>query len=103
MSDGPDAWAAEIRDYLVGRPAKGAHAGHVRRSRLHGPVTDAIRRWWVLEGKRYPALGGSLAAQFCHVRVMVERLKSSFNPRLRLSERPDGEVDWALTLSRGGG
>jgi hypothetical protein len=100
---GPHAWADEVRAYLVGRLSKSARAHHVRHARSDGHMTDAIRRWWVLEGKRYPALGGALAEHFCRVRAMVEQLASSFNPRQRLSERPDGEVDWPLTLLRRGG
>ncbi|BCS31408.1 hypothetical protein TBR22_A06090 [Luteitalea sp. TBR-22] len=100
---GPLAWADEIRAYLLGRPSKSAGVHAVRQARLEGAMTDAIRRWWVLEGKHYAALGGPLAPHFGRVRRLVEQLEATFNPRRRLSERPDGEVDWPMTLLRRGG
>jgi hypothetical protein len=99
----PHVWADEIRAYLLGRLSKGSTAHKVRSVATDGPTASAIRRWWVLEGKHYPALGGPLVRHFCRVRAMAEQLASSFNPRQRLSERPEGEVDWPLTLLRRGG
>jgi hypothetical protein len=100
---GPLAWADEIRAYLLGRPSKSAVVHAVRQARLEGGMTDAIRRWWVLEGKHYAALGGALAPNFRRVRRMVEQLDATFNPRRRLAERPDGDIDWPMTLLRRGG
>src|SRR5262245_33490545 len=96
-----DVWAAEIRDYLLGRVGADAPAGALR-----APVTYEFRnrpigRWWIFEGKQYGLLGGALAANFTEVLSMSRRLDSTFNPRLRPSDRPDGEVDWGHTLSRG--
>ena len=96
-----EAWAREIRDFLLGRLSKqqtserlpGLHAVELE----HLPV----RRWWTFEGKRYGPLGGTLAQNWDWVVKSAWRLREMFNPRLRLSNRPDGVVDWGQTLARG--
>jgi hypothetical protein len=60
-----------------------------------------VRRWWTFEGKRYATLRGSLAGHWIDVLHLVRVLERTFNPRLRLSDRPDGVVDWGQTLARG--
>jgi hypothetical protein len=64
---------------------------------IHIPV----RRWWILEGKRYSTFDGPLAENWGWVIQSIWRLGETFNPRLRLSDRPDGVVDWGYTLARG--
>jgi hypothetical protein len=95
------AWAEEIRDFLIGRLGKRARTIPLRNPRVHEIEVPPIRRWWIFEGKRYGLLGGPLATNFSGVLAAARRLNATFNPRLRLSDRLDGEVDWGHTLSRG--
>lgn len=97
----PDVWAAEIRDFLLGRIAAGVQGASLRTPLTHELKVPPIRRWWIFEGKYYGVLEGTLAARFAEVLAMARRLEFMFNPRLRLSDRPDGEVDWGQTLARG--
>lgn len=94
-------WAREIRDYLLGRLSSKAtivDLGFRDTTKLTHPP---IRRWWTFNGKRYSSLGGSLASNWSTVIARAKRLEQTFNPRLRLSDRPEGTVDWARTLARG--
>jgi hypothetical protein len=60
-----------------------------------------IRRWWVLEGKPYRTLDGPLAENWGQAVDIASRLLRTYNPRIRVSDRPDGLVDWGQTLARG--
>lgn len=102
MSGDPsEGWTHEIRDYLLGRLAAGQQsvplAGRQTQWLRHAP----IRRWWIFEGKRYASVNGTLASRWVDVIRAARLLERTFNPRLRLSERPDGPVDWGHTLARG--
>ena len=94
------SWSREIRDYLLGRLAAAPRAETMPRAHELPPHVP-IRRWWTFEGKRYGAIDGTLAASWPDVIRMAAALDRTFNPRLRLSERTDGIVDWGQTLSRG--
>lgn len=96
-----DVWAAEIRDYLLGRLSANALNVALSAPTTHEFTSRPITRWWIFEGKRYGLLGGTLAAHFSDILSMSRRLDATFNPRLRPSDRPDGEVDWGQTLARG--
>jgi hypothetical protein len=89
-----DAWASEIRDYLLGRlSARNRHEllSHVQQTTLEHPP---IRRWWIFEGKQYAHLGGSLAASFDVALRMAQRPCAHSTPYTH--QRPaDGVVDWA--------
>ena len=100
-SDAAEAWSPEIRDFLIGRLAKGARS--VRLAGSHEQVLrhPPVRRWWVFEGRQYPSIGGTLASRWVEAICAVRRLRRTFNPRLRISERPEGTVDWGRTLARG--
>jgi hypothetical protein len=96
-----DAWKREIVDYLLGRWSVAAVVVPLRavqQSKLDHPP---IRRWWTFEGKQYTMLGGPLAAHWATVIRAARRLDETFNPRLRVSDRTDGVVDWGHTLARG--
>lgn len=96
-----NAWAKEIGDYLLGRMANNPRSVDLEnwyKTKLEQPP---ILRWWIFEGKPYPALDGSLAGNLKQVVQQATQLRTTFNPRLRLSDRPDGVVDWSQTLARG--
>ena len=96
-----DAWSREIRDYLLGRLSAAAVVvllRAVQQTKLDHPP---IRRWWTFEGKQYRMLGGPLTANWTTVIRAARRLDETFNPRLRVSDRADGVVDWGHTLARG--
>lgn len=99
--DSAEGWSREICDYLLGRLAASRQPVPLveRQSQQlhHAPV----RRWWIFEGKRYASIGGTLASRWLEVIRAARLLERTFNPRLRLSERPDGPVDWGQTLARG--
>jgi hypothetical protein len=97
-----DTWAQEIRDYLLGRLSAKLRTAPLRKSQetdLANP--PPVRRWWIFDGKRYPMFDGPLGQNWGWVVQSVWRLGETFNPRLRLSDRPDGVVDWGHTLARG--
>ncbi len=94
-------WRGEISDYLLGRLSKARESVRLPRSQSQQLLHPPILRWWIFEGKRYSSIGGVLAANWVEVSRAVRQLERAFNPRLRISERPDGDVDWGRTLSRG--
>jgi hypothetical protein len=101
VSEQADRWAAEIRDYLLGRLSKTMVIGTIPPLPPDELTHPPIRRWWIFEGKRYPSLGGSIASNWISIVRQAQRLEQTFNPRLRLSDRAEGTVDWARTLARG--
>jgi hypothetical protein len=105
MSDSRDeiaeGWADEIRQYLLGRLSTTVVVGPLpqpeRESLRHAP----IRQWWTLEGKQYATLGGPFAPNVSKAVRLARQLDSTFNPRIRRSERPEGDVDWPSTFAQG--
>src|ERR1035438_10469492 len=96
-----DAWAQEIRDYLLGRLSSNLRTELLKTSQRTELTNPPIRRWWIFDGKRYAMLDGPLGQNWGWVVQNARRLRETFNPRLRLSDRPDGVVDWGHTLARG--
>ena len=96
-----DTWAQEIRDYLLGRLSANLRTESLRKSQETDLANAPIRRWWIFDGKRYAMFDGPLGQNWGWVVHSVWRLGETFNPRLRLSDRPDGIVDWGHTLARG--
>jgi hypothetical protein len=101
VSEQVDSWVAEIRDYLLGRLSAKARIQDIPPAPAATLTHPPIRRWWTFEGKRYSSLGGTLASSWDTVLARAQRLEQTFNPRLRLTDRADGTVDWARTLARG--
>ena len=99
--DAAEAWPREIRDYLLGRLATSQQSVPLAAPQTQLLAHAPIRRWWIFEGKRYPSIQGTLASRWVEVRRAARRLEQTFNPRLRLSERPDGTIDWGHTFARG--
>ena len=96
-----DDWALEIRDYLLGRLSAAARIEPLAAVQTGELTHPPIRRWWTFEGKHYTTLGGPLAHNWDAAVRVARRLDETFNPTLRLSDRPDGVVDWGQTLARG--
>jgi hypothetical protein len=96
-----DFWKQEIRDYLLGRLQKGSESLILSHSSSVHISHTPIRRWWMFEGKRYSSLGGPLAGHWREAIRSLLLLRHTFNPTRRISDRPDGLVDWPQTLSRG--
>ena len=96
-----DSWAREIRDYLLGRLSANLRTEPLRESQNTDMANPPVRRWWIFDGKRYVMFDGPLGQNWGRVVQSVWRLGETFNPRLRLSDRPDGVVDWGQTLARG--
>ena len=101
IGDSSEAWQREIRDYLLGRLSLNQDSVPLGAIHRHELVHAPIRRWWTFEGKRYPSIDGTLSASWSEAIRAAMRLQRTFNPRLRISERPDGTVDWGYTLARG--
>jgi len=94
-------WAQEIRDYLLGRLSAERRVESLRQPQQAEVVDPPVRRWWIFEGKQYAVLDGPLAQKLDCVLRKASGLLRTFNPRVRLSDRPDGVVDWGYTLARG--
>lgn len=101
ISESVDLWVDEIRRYLLGRLSVSARVEDLERSQSVELAHPPIRRWWTLEGKHYSSLGGPLGRNWARVIARAQRLEQTFNPRLRLEDRPNGVVDWARTIVRG--
>jgi hypothetical protein len=95
------SWAQEIRDYLLGRLSLNSRTEQLKVAQSADLANIPVRRWWIFEGKRYRMLDGPLAQNWDNVKQNARRLRETFNPRLRLNDRPDGVVDWGQTLARG--
>lgn len=87
------AYAAEIRAWLIGRFEKNRTAGEIKRAPAELP-TPRVLWWWILEGKRYDWLDGSLLDRWPEVLRHAHRLLLTHNPTWRLVESPEGETDW---------
>lgn len=94
-------WADEIRAYLLGRLGKDRQRIPLHAASSAELVHAPIRRWWTLEGKHYPSIGGPLAQRWPTALRALQALLATHNPRLRISDRPEGVVDWPRTLLRG--
>ena len=82
MSDQPraDAYAKEIRSWLLARLAKLRNVGAVERV---GPTSLPQRAlyWWIFEGRRYPWLESSLATAWNLIDQHARRLLTTYNPK----------------------
>ncbi len=96
------AWQRELRDWLLGRLSKQKSAGGIEPQTEH-LTHRPIALWWMLEGKRYPYLGGVLAESWASVGAQIRALLATYNAEWQESERPLGEVDWARTMARTAG
>jgi hypothetical protein len=94
-------WAVEIRDYLLGRLSRNRRTGDLPKSRRVSLRPAPIRGWWMFEGKRYAPLPGRLRDHWELLARMLHSTLRTFNPTWRVSDRPDGWVDWGRTLARG--
>lgn len=94
-------WAQEIRAYLLGRLGKDSTSGAIDCQPKQALPTAPIQRWWLFEGKRYRARQGALRTQSDVAERELMRLLAMHHPAQRISERPDGVVDWGRTLARG--
>lgn len=97
MSD-ETVWQDELREWLLGRLGIGAEVGPVVAT-VDDLRAPPIRRWWMLEGKTYAFLNGSLASSWSHLVRSVRQLLATTNPEWRELERPEGEVDWLQTMA----
>jgi hypothetical protein len=100
-TDAAVEWSREIRDYLLGRLAAGHQSMSLTARQTQQLRHAPIRRWWIFEGKRYGSVDGNLASRWVEIIRATRLLERTFNPRLKLSERPDGAIDWGHTLARG--
>ena len=91
------AYADEIRDYLIGRLAKDRSIGSANPLDRDGILSAPILDWWIFEGKRYRGLKGPLVQEWATVDRQIRRLLASYNPRHRMVDLPEGEVDWLTT------
>lgn len=87
------AYAAEIRAWMIGRIEKNRTIGEIRRAPAALP-TPRVQWWWILEGKRYPWLQGSLLEMWPDVLRHARRLLQTHNLAWRLVDSPEGETDW---------
>jgi hypothetical protein len=90
-------YADEIRDYLIGRLAKDRSIGSANQLDRDGTLSAPILDWWIFEGKRYRGFKGPLAQEWAAVDRQIRRLLASYNPRHRMVDLPEGEVDWLAT------
>lgn len=95
------SWATEIRDFLLGRLSTRMRTETLLKSQHTELRVPPVLRWWIFDGKQYPMLGGALSSHFGDVARALTRLHSTFNPRRILSDRLEGEIDWAHTFARG--
>lgn len=57
--------------------------------------------WWVFEGLVFPFTRRPLAASWPELVAEADRLLRTWNPRVRIVDRPEGRVDWERTLALG--
>lgn len=87
-----EAYAREIRDFLLGRLSKTHTTGEITAGASEIP--ERCLAWWIFEGKRYAGVEGMLGAAWPWVDRQLARLRSVHSPRARLLQAPEGEIDW---------
>src|SRR5262245_58418336 len=93
VNDDPaEAWPSEIRDYLLGRLSQNRQSLSLDAPQTQRIPHPPIFHWWIFEGKRYPSIGGTLASRWADVIRAARLLERTFNPCLKLSERPEGTI-----------
>lgn len=95
------AWADEIRAWLLGRLHRNRDQGAIPQVRAVRLEWVPILRWWIFEGRRYEGLARPLGESWSDVLRAVRALRTTWNPRLRITDVPTGDVDWGRTLARG--
>jgi hypothetical protein len=95
-----EAWATEVRDYLLGRVSTNLTSGHVKPT-LHRFGYSPARRWWIFEGKIHKSLGGSFAVCSAQLATRLRSLLSTLNPQRSIVDRIEGPIDWCRTIARG--
>lgn len=99
--DRPRQWRARIAARLIGGMFR--HRASERLDRPASAPTPCapVFRWWLFDGHAPALLGGPLGQSWPQLQRQVDRLLQTHNPRLRASDRPEGDVDWPRTLAQG--
>lgn len=93
-------YADEIRAWLVGRLERKNSAGSIALSPTE-QMPARVQLWWLLEGKQFPLIAGTLARNWHEVLRHVQRLLTVHSPANRVVPVPEGEIDWlASALQR---
>jgi len=100
-------FASEIRDFLLGRvgarPITNDLGGWFPtgfNGSLHG---SPILPWWVLEGQRFGRKKMTLCESWPALVRQARVLLKAYSPRLRVTDSPDGPVDWIGTIQERAG
>lgn len=95
-----EAYAQEIRDWLLGRLSKRRSAEEIRSRRYDVADQPPVLQWWIFEGARYRGLKGPLCDNWATLTRSLSALLATFNPKLRVVDAPEGQVDWPQTFLR---
>ncbi len=99
-----ECFAAEIRKYLIGRVGARPITDELDRWRstgLDGSLYGSpVLSWWVLEGQRFGRRNESLCESWSYLVRQARMLLTAYSPRMRVTESPDGPVDWVGTIQQ---
>lgn len=93
------AYADEIRAWLIGRLERHHSTGGIALATT-GQLPSRIQLWWLLEGKQFPLIGGSLARSWPEVLRHAHRLLTVHSPANRVVSVAEGEIDWMASALR---
>jgi hypothetical protein len=57
-------------------------------------MPSRVQLWWLLEGKQFPLIGGSLSRCWSEVLKQARRLLAVHSPADQSVQVPEGEIDW---------
>lgn len=55
----------------------------------------------MFEGKCFSCVGGTLSSKWSEAIRRIQLLDRTYNSQSRIADRPEGDIDWGSTLSRG--
>ena len=101
VTDSPEArWRAEIGRWLLGRLSDqriDAALAAPTEALLHAPFLG----WWLFEGLPISSEGDTISRGWSALAERAEALLRTWNPRVKIVDRPEGRVDWERTLAMG--
>jgi hypothetical protein len=93
-------WREAIGRWLLGRLSD-QRSDHALDAPARALLTTPFLGWWIFEGLRLPSEGAPLGKRWPLLAERAEALLRTWNPHVKVVDRPEGRVDWERTLAMG--
>ncbi len=93
-------WRTTIRSWLLGRLGANVITEALDQA-AEATFSAPYLGWWIFEGLQVPRTGRCLSESWAEVARDADSLLRTWNPRHRLVDTPEGQIDWERTIALG--